>query len=136
MKWRAADAAHLNIGPGLPKDQTFWEMAILTLGLIQWGDRFTALELRCIGDNTGALGNILALKGRGPLLAISREIAWRQAQRRWKFSVGHLPTEFNRVADALSRLAAPGKSAKKMPEAVSAARQVHPPNLEDLWALK
>ena len=136
VEWREKDASHLDISPGLPKDQTFWEMAILMLGLIQWGDWFTALELRCIGDNTGALGNILALKGRGPLLAISREIAWRQAQRRWRFSVGHLPTEFNRVADALSRLAAPGKTAKRMPAAVSGARRVHPPCLADLWALR
>ena len=136
VTWRAEDAAHLSIGPGLPKDQTFWEMAILMLGLVQWGDRFTTQELRCIGDNTGALGNILALKGRGPLLAISREIAWRQAQRQWKFSVGHLPTEFNRVADALSRLAAPGRTAKRMPAAVSAARRVFPPDLHELWALR
>ena len=136
VTWRAEDAAHLTISPGLPKDQTFWEMAILMLGLVQWGDRFTTHELRCIGDNTGALGNILALKGRGPLLAISREIAWRQAQRRWRFSVGHLPTEFNRVADALSRLAAPGRTAKRMPAAVSAARRVYPPKLAELWALR
>ena len=60
-----------------------------------------------LGDNVGALQNALSLSGKGPLIAVAREIAWRQAAQGWFFSVGHLPTESNTVADALSRRFAP-----------------------------
>ena len=60
-----------------------------------------------IGDNVLALQNTLDLKGRGPLLAVSREIAWRKVRGRWTYDVGHRPSEHTRVPDTLSRIVAP-----------------------------
>ena len=60
-----------------------------------------------LGDNTGALADAISLKGKGSLVAIARELSWRQAKRKWRFMVGHLPAELNRVADALSRVSDP-----------------------------
>ena len=61
-----------------------------------------------IGDNTGSLQNLLSQSGRGLQSAIAREIAWRRANYCWIVNVGHLPTEANKVPDALSRLACGG----------------------------
>ena len=36
------------------------------------------------GDNVGALTLISKLKGRGDCIAVAREVAWRQAARRWR----------------------------------------------------
>ena len=91
----------------MTKHQTFWEFATLLLSLLVWGNRFVSDSVMVVGDNTGALDNALSLKGKGELIAISRELSWRQAKRGWLFSVGHLPSEFNVVADALSRQGSP-----------------------------
>ena len=96
------------------------------------GDRFTQTTVSVLGDNTGALSNALSLRGRGPPEAISRELSWRQARRGWRFVVGHLPAEYNNVADALSRAADP-KGISWPSEALAAAVSVRPPKLSDLW---
>ena len=105
--WQQGDASHLGVLPGHSRHQTFWELAALLICLVTWGDEFREECLAVVGDNVASLQCVLALKGRGPLLAISREIAWRQAAFAWKFEVGHIPTEANKLADTLSRLTAP-----------------------------
>ena len=91
------------------RSQTFLEAYTLLLSLIAWPPSSTSgpERLGVLGDNVGALQNALSLSGKGPLLTVAREIAWRQAAEGWHFSVGHIPTESNTVADALSRLSAP-----------------------------
>ena len=85
-----------------------------------------------IGDNIPALQNTLDLKGRGALMAISREIAWRQARFRWRFDVGHLPSEFNKAPDALSRFAA--HSPEPWPyEALEGATESTIPDIKSIW---
>ena len=123
---------HLDVEPGVPTRQTFWEFATLLLSLCAWGDLFTQSRVTVLGDNTGALNNALSLRGKGPLEAISRELSWRQARRGWLFDVGHLPSEYNVVADALSRAADP-KGVGWPSEALASAAEVSPPRLRDLW---
>ena len=84
------------------------------------------------GDNTAALTSALSLKGKGELLAVARELSWRQARRGWRFSVGHLPSEYNVVADALSRVADP-KGCEWPSLALAGAEYTAPPRLRDLW---
>ena len=130
--WDGYEAPHLNVEPGLPAHQTFWEFSTLVLSLCVWGDRFVDEVLSILGDNTGALNNALALKGKGNLLALARELSWRQARRRWRFQVGHLPSELNVTSDALSRVADP-KGVPWPSRALASAVQVTPPKLQDMW---
>ena len=130
--WDGAEAIHLNVAIEDPAYQTFWEFATLFLVLMVWGDKFVEESLLILGDNTAALSNALSLKGRGCLLAVAREIAWRQARRKWCFETGHLPSEHNVIADALSRIVDPkGKAWPSL--ALSVAEAVQPPKLQDLW---
>ena len=103
MAWTKSVAKHLGVVPGLPKYQTFWEFLTLLLSLCLWANDFQNHQLAVVGDNTGALANALQLKGKGILAAVAREIAWRKERLGWSFAVGHVPTELNIVADALSR---------------------------------
>ena len=101
--WSSSTAAALGVVPGLPKYQTFWEFFTLLLALILWADNFKNHQLAVVGDNTGALISALQLKGKGILAAVAREVAWRRERFGWSFAVGHVPSELNIVADALSR---------------------------------
>ena len=132
-RWTEDDAPQLNVVPGLPTYQTFWEFATLMLALITWGGSYTSPRqtIAVLGDNTAALSNALRLRGLGPLQAIAREIAWRQAIFRWSYEVGHLPSENNRAADALSRLHAPERS--QIPPELRQATEILPPALADMW---
>ena len=98
------DAKVLDVVPKMSKCQSFWEMLMILIGLEVWGGQLVHQQLSIIGDNTGALQNALELKGSGVMLAVAREIAWRRERRGWSYRVGHIPAEFNTIADALSRL--------------------------------
>ena len=86
-----------------------------------------------LGDNTGALQNALSLKGKGILLAVAREVSWRKAKYGWNFRVGHLPSEANVIADALSRVADPSAKAAWPHQALGYAHAVSPPKMQDIW---
>ena len=123
--------AHLRVETGSSKFQTFWEILTMLLALEQWGDNFLHEEVAVLGDNTGALQNVLDLKGRGPMLAVAREIAWRKARRGWEYRLGHLPSERNNVSDALSRL---HENPDAYPHvALKDARRVSAPDVMKLW---
>ena len=79
----------------------------LLLALILWCDDYTEQALTVLGDSTSALQDALNLVGRHEMVAIAREVAWRQIRGGWQFKVGHLPAEQNLFADALSRKHAP-----------------------------
>ena len=130
--WAEDDAEHLQVWTGDPAFQTFWEFATLLLCLMAWGAYFRDESVVIFGDNTAALSGALSLKGRGCLLAVAREISWRQAKRGWRFETAHLPSEHNQVADALSRTADPkGKAWPAL--AVAGARAITPMKLRNLW---
>ena len=134
QKWHEHSAPHTEAEIGLPKWQTFWEFSTLLLALEVWGSHFTQEEVAVLGDNTGSLQNAIDLKGRGPLLSIARELAWRKAKFEWKYSVGHLASEHNILADALSRMASPEPS--RLPDPVKRAREITAPDLKSLWKLR
>ena len=121
----------LDVTVGEAKSQTFFESCTLLLCLLVWGGRFPGRCLQIAGDNTAALQNAIALKGRGAMLALARELAWRRARFQWQFSVGHLPSESNVVADALSRLSAP--SPASLPKCLRTSREIAPPDVSAMW---
>ena len=88
---------------GNPRWQSLWELVTLLLALIVWGDNAVDCCLMVLGDNVSALQDALSLKGKGDMNHVAREISWRAARFRWIYDVQHLPSELNRVADALSR---------------------------------
>ena len=130
--WDGSEATHLDVIPGDPASQTFWEFSTLLLSLVCWGHYFVDEAVQVLGDNTGSLNNALSFKGRGILVAVARELAWRQARKGWQFSVGHLPSEYNTVADALSRWADP-KGHVWPALALAGAEPVSAPRLSSLW---
>jgi len=132
--WCDEDALHLDVVKADTRFQSFWEFTTLFLALVTWGDWFVDAPVLIVGDNTAALTDSLSLGGKGVMQAVSREISWRVARRRWKYMVGHLPAEHNLVADALSRQADPKSSRPLWPDAALASADfVSPPRLRDLW---
>ena len=101
------------------------------LALIVWGDTYTEECITVLGDSTSALQDALNLSGRREMIAVAREVAWRQIRGSWKFKVGHLPAEYNLVSDALSRRYAP--SSVSLPRLLSAARERQAPAPMHVW---
>ena len=136
-KWAPDDVKDLPVKIGDSGSQTFWEFATLVLAMTLWGHQSAESRgqggLTILGDNTGALGDALALKGRGPMLALARELAWRKARYGWQYSVAHLPAEHNRQADALSRLHAPEPC--RVPAAMHEGLEAIPPKLSSIWVM-
>ena len=131
-KWDQKDFKNMDVTTGESRSQTFFEFLTLFLSLLLWANRSGERALAVVGDNTAALSNALSLKGRGPLLAVSRELAWQRARKGWVFEVGHIPAEQNEVADALSRLCA--VPAKIFPaNALEGAQEVKAPKVDSLW---
>jgi len=123
--------AGLDVQIGQARSQTFWELFALALSLLAWEGIFAGMRVSLLGDNTAALQSALALKGRGPLVAIARELAWRQVRRSWAYDVGHLPSEHNKVSDALSRMFAPSPSV--LPACLRGKPQLPQPEVADFW---
>ena len=131
IAWSPELAAKLNVVIGEPAGQTTWEYFTLLVVLVMWGPGHETKALAVLGDNTASLQCAVTLRSTEGLRSISREIAWRLARYRWKFSVGHVPTELNLVADALSRLQ--GKDpVGAIPLLREATARVHP-DLMTLW---
>ena len=122
----------LGATPGDSKYQSFWEMVTLLLCLVIWGRYFNTEVVALVGDNTGAMQNALDLKGKGLMLAVAREIAWRKERFGWLYKVGHIPSEYNTVPDALSRLSDSPPAAFPR-EALGRATRCETPNVAKLW---
>ena len=84
--------------------KTFFEFFTLILALLAWSNYATSEVLNLIGDNTGSLQDALEMKGKGNLNLLARELSWRKAYWDLHFQVGHIPSESNVIADALSRV--------------------------------
>ena len=135
VTWTAADARELKIDIGSPAGQTTWELLALFVCLVLWGRAHRGQGLALLGDNLASLEAALHLRGRGALSQIAREISWRRARDGWRYVVGHLPTERNIIADALSRLAAPAAEAKRWPTELASASQRAAPDISSQWTL-
>ena len=97
-----------------------------------WASRFRVPGLRVLGDNTGALADVLKLSGKGAMMAIAREVSWRQVRGHWNFEVGHLPGKHNTVADALSREFDPAP-AEHPHASLRGALECNPAEPGDVW---
>ena len=105
----------------------------MLLALMLWASRLREPGLRVIGDNKGALADALRLSGKGSMMAVAREVAWRKVRGRWVFEVGHLPGEHNTVADSLSRAFDPSPALHPA-RALGNAEQVFAADPLDVWA--
>jgi hypothetical protein len=132
MRWSALTAAHLNVVTGLPEFQAFWELLACLVCLILWCDRFDGKSVAVLGDSTAALSDALNLTGKGHMIALAKEISWRQCRSGWRFRVGHLPSEHNLLTDALSRVAAPAQVALPHRSLSQAVRR-KAPDAMSLW---
>ena len=135
VAWKQRDASELDTVIGQPSGQTSWELLALLVSLILWGRRHRAGGLALLGDNLASLESALHLRGRGVLSRIARELSWRRAREGWRYVVGHLPTERNKLADALSRLAAPAVEHRSLPPELKAARAQDAPEIASIWTL-
>ena len=114
----------------MPDWQSFWEYLALLLCLCTFARQDEPIAV--VGDNTASLQLALSLSGHDGMLAISRELSWRQARLGWKFAVGHLPTEANGVADALSRLCQRDRPAA-LPQVLVGVPLWRPPSVRNIW---
>ena len=135
VTWTVADAQALQTQLGQASGQTSWELLAILVALCVWGRQHRVQGIAILGDNVASLEAALHLKGKNALSRISREIAWRRCREGWRYVVGHLPSERNVVADALSRLAAPREAAKQIPPELGQAKRAHPPKISDLWVV-
>lgn len=108
---------------------------LLTLRLLLVMIRYCELKrgLVFFGDNTASLQIALSGKARAEMGALARELFVRRARHDWQYSVAHLPSESNILADALSRLHQPGPR-PPIVELVGAA-EVRLQLLESIWSV-
>jgi hypothetical protein len=130
--WTNEHAPAWKVVTGDSRHQSFWEFYTLLLSLMLLASRLRIPGLRVIGDNTGALADALTLSGKGAMMAIARDISWRQVRGQWNFVVGHLPGEHNTVAYSLSRAFDP-EPAVHPRQALRGAIQTHPADPREVW---
>ena len=104
----------------------------LFLALCRYAPLFPGLTH--FGDNTASLQIALSGKAKGELGHVARELFLKRAKQDWVFSVGHLPSEHNEVADCLSRLSEPGRLSVP-PVELEGAAEVLVPQPSSLWVL-
>ena len=126
-----ASAGPTGAVPGQSRFQTFWEHLTAALALETWGQKFCGQPLALLTDNVAALQLVLDLKGTGPSLAVSRELAWRVAARRWRLGVAHVPSEANQLADALCRL----QQGAAVPSELAEAQRTEGADPQKYWVL-
>ena len=132
-KWTEQDAKIVGAPLGDPAGQTSWEYVTLFIALYVFASDHRGTGLAVLGDNVSSLNLALNLKGNRFLGKVSREIGWRRIRLAWRYACGHLPSELNTTADALSRLHAPGTAAKAFPAELTPARMITPPAFDTLW---
>ena len=108
-KWDQAEFVGRDVEVGQPASQTYFEILAALLALELWCSSTTPTAL--LGDNTAALQELLDLKGSSAHGELAQALAILRCSRSLELTVGHLPSESNVLADALSRLAAPGAPA-------------------------
>jgi len=131
VAWDQAMFPGLDVQVGSSRSQSFFEFFMVLVALLLWGSDFKTEVLMLLGDNTSALQRALSMKGRGTMLDVAREVAWRRARFQWSFAVAHLPSEANDVADALSRQHGPEQL--PFPAVLRDVPQLQTPALSEVW---
>ena len=109
--------------------QSLWEHLAELVTLCLWALSDEPFIMQ--GDNLGSLNSAQNLGGRGALLAVGREVAWRRAAFRWRPIFAHRPAELNTICDALSRVQSPKRY--PVPLDVLHVPQTPAPEVESLW---
>ena len=116
--------------------QQVWEALTTLIALRVWAPiwRHRRVRLRMRTDNMTAIALVQHLKGKGfALSSIAREMALDIASSEYEPDVvEHLPGVMNVVPDKLSRKYEPGKHFT-LPEVLSQAKEVHPPERSLSW---
>ena len=131
VRWETAVFGEHGLTVGESSSQTAFECVVLYLAVLLWAKSSGATLL--LGDNTAALQECLALKGRGTLLTVARELAVVRARRHCWLCVAHLLSEAHTTADTLSRLDAPAGQRKLKPGELARVRRVVSPSITELW---
>ena len=132
--WADFDLSPLRLVAGDPRCQTSFEYLTLFLVLQTWAAAAREHGIAILGDNIAALQSAISLRGRGTLNDLSREISWRRVRFAWQYAVGHVPSEDNSIADALSRTAAPpGSERRARPEGVESLPRASPEIAPNTW---
>ena len=90
---------------GEAASQTFFEIVAALLAIELWCTSATPTAV--LGDNTAALQEIVDMKGAAAHAPLAQALAILRCSRSLDLTVGHLPSESNVLADALSRLTSP-----------------------------
>ena len=93
--------------------QTFLETLVFIQAVDAWG--LQNLPTAFLGDNLGALQEAVSMKGKGLQVCLAQILAVLRCRRSLALTVGHLYSEANTSADALSRLYAPTAEGKTWP---------------------
>ena len=81
----------------------------------------------------GSLQLAVDLSATGDLGRVAQELAWRKARFAWILEFGHIASEDNKTADALSRIFAPNP--EPVPRHLLAIDQDWPLEVGELWKL-
>ena len=134
VDWSDALCSELGAERGSSACLSFFEALMALIALYTWcgagGHRHVAL----IGDNLAALTTAVSLRGKGDLGRVCREIALLQGRLGLELAVGHLPSDDNVEADALSRQSGP--SPPPVPQQLRGLPQRPMPELSDLFRLE
>ena len=128
--WGDSLCQRLGVRSGDSGCLTCFEALVALSALEKWCCQGLLREVALVGDNLASLTVAVSLRGKGDLAQICREVALRQAWYSLHVAAGHLPTELNTWADALSRLGAPTPAA--IPAGLAGARRRSWPETDDL----
>ena len=132
--WQPQDFADLRVTIGDCAGQTFFEVVALVMAVEAWCGEAESTAL--FGDNVSSLQEVLDARGRGLHERPAQVLAVLRCTRSLDLSVGHLPTESNVAADALSRQAGPEAERKPWPFDDRQGVEIsHPRRPEQLWKL-
>ena len=133
LRWTPDLCRDFGVEAGQSKFLAFFEALTALIALTSFCGPGRLQTVALIGDNLGALSVALARPGRGDLAKVCREIALRQAKWCLRIAVGHLPSELNDLADALSRLHSPAPL--PLPADIADLPRVPPPVHTSLFTL-
>ena len=134
LKWTREVCRDLKVVRGESAFLPFWEALTALAALVVWCGPGGLSSIALVGDNLGALTAAVSTRGRGDVARICREVALRQARLGLHIAVGHLPSQLNDWADALSRVFAPKRP--QMPQELLHLPLLAQPSTSDLFSLQ
>ena len=134
LKWTREVCRDLKVVRGESAFLPFWEALTALAALVVWCGPGGLSSIALVGDNLGALTAAVSSRGRGDVARICREVALRQARLGLHIAVGHLPSQLNDWADALSRTFAPKRP--QMPQELLHLPLLAQPSTCDLISLQ